>query len=181
MDRITTTLARFPEQRRSWPEYRTLFRNHGGVFGVYWPLSFSKIYRLTGYEATMWALDTVDQKWMSLIRRFACDCVVDIYPLLCDDKRSGHAILTAINFSQGWVGYNELAIAYVSARDVVKEQEKGSRKLRAAVAASLCASLEPEALVDAVILARDVSDDPQAAEKRQVERLFKYCQTGMRP
>lgn len=156
MDKIYTTLKQIRSHSPCEDGYKKLVKSLGGLsYGEDAPITFKQIYESNGYDDTLWCLRTVDGKWFPLWRHFACDAADDVRHLMIDD-RSLNAIDVARRFADGLATEEELTAARAAAGDV--------------------------AWADAGDAAGDVAwaAAGAAAWAAQMQRLFKYCETGER-
>ena len=152
-DIIYTTLKQIRAHSPCEDGYKKLCKYLGGIekYGEDTPVTFKQIYDSNGYDDTLWCLRTVDEKLFPLWRHFACDAADDVRHLMIDD-RSLNAIDVARRFADGLATEEELTAARAAAWDAA----------RAAAGAA----------------AGDAAG--AAAGDAQMQRLFKYCETGER-
>ena len=159
-DAITTTLAKIRAKSPCHPGYRKLCRSLGGVskYGKDTPVTFRQIYESNGYDDTIWCLCAIDEKWGSLIRHFAIDCVEDVRYLLTDE-RSLNALRVARRFVDGEATDEELNDARTAARAAAWSAERA-----AAVTATMAGTAEAaRATARATAMAAEMAAEIAAA------------------
>lgn len=183
MDKIYTTLKQIRSCRPCEYGYKKLVKSLGGVrkYGINTPTTFKQIYESNGYNDTLWCLRTVDEKWHSLLRHFACDCADDVRHLM-KDQRSLNAIDVSRRFADGLATGKELVAARDAARDAAWDAAGYAARDAAWDAAWDTARVA--AWYAAGYAAQDAAWDAAwaaaraAAWDKQMQRLFKYCETG---
>ena len=156
MDKIYTTLKQIRSHSPCEDGYKKLVKSLGGLsYGEDAPITFKQIYESNGYDDTLWCLRTVDEKWFPLWRHFACDAADDVRHLMIDD-RSLNAIDVARRFADGLATEEELTAAWYAARAAAGDAAGNAAGAAARAAAGA------------------------AAGYAQMQRLFKYCETGER-
>ena len=172
MDKIYTTLKQIRSHSPCEDGYKKLVKSLGGLsYGEDAPITFKQIYESNGYDDTLWCLRTVDGKWFPLWRHFACDAADDVRHLMIDD-RSLNAIDVARRFADGLATEEELTAAVDAARAAAGDAARaaaGDAAVDAAGGAAWAAALDA---AGAAAWA--------AAGYAQMQRLFKYCETGER-
>ena len=152
-DKVYTTLAQIRGHSPCEDGWTLLNTNLGSDYGDDTPLTFKQIYDSNGYEDTFWCLRTVDEKYYPLWRHLAVDYAEDAKHLMTDE-RILKALEVARLHADGLATDGELATAHATARDAALDARD------AALAAGVAAG--------------------DATRDSQMERLFKYCETGVR-
>ena len=168
-DKIYTTLKAiraakpYGLSRMSGSRYDKLRQNLGKDYGDETPVTFRQIYESNGYDDTLLCLRCVDPVWDGIIRHLAVDCSEDVRHLMTD-HRSLDALFVARRYADGLATDYELKAARAAARAAAQDAAEDSARAAARDAARGAAW-----------------DAGAAAEEKQMERLFAYCEKGARP
>ncbi len=184
MDKIYTTLKQIRSHSPCEDGYKKLVKSLGGLsYGEDNPITFKQIYESNGYDDTLWYLRTVDEKWFPLWRHFACDAADDVRHLMIDD-RSLNAIDVARRFADGLATEEELTAAWAAAGDAAWDAAWAAARAAAGTAAWAAAMAAARAAARAAAWDAAGADTwaaaIDAAIDAQMQRLFKYCETGER-
>ena len=169
--------------RGSGEGYDKLRKFLGRGYGDNTPVTFRQIYESNGYDDTLLCLRCVDPVWDGIIRHLAVDCSEDVRHLMTD-HRSLDALFVARRYADGLATDYELKAARAAARAAAQDAAEDSARAAARDAARGAAwdAAWDAARGAAWDAARGAAwDAGAAAEEKQMERLFAYCEKGARP